>query len=113
MITLQCTLGIVVTNLPVLRPLLFKRSFNSSNGSSHNPSNTRAWIARPGYAKGSIPLYDGPDFRDIQVTGGGPGLRHEGFDHEILKSVEVRVESQSVLSSAQSSRFGSIRNGSK
>ena len=97
-ITLQCTLGIVVTNLPILRPLLFRRSFGSS--SDHASRNGRSWVQRSQHTKG-IPLYEVPEYRGhTMVTGGGDfgntnGFQN-GFQNGILKSVEVRVESESV-----------------
>jgi hypothetical protein len=93
-ITLQCTLGIVVTNLPILRPLLFRRSFGSS--SDHTSRNGRSWAQRSQHGKG-IPLYEVPEYRGhTMVTAGGDFGEMNGFGNGIMKSVEVRVESESV-----------------
>jgi hypothetical protein len=108
MITLQCTLAIVVANLPILRPLLFKRSFSGSTGSTTHRTRSHSgpsWMSRSTYAKGSIPLHDYAGH--TQVTVGGPGVGTPFYNNGIMKSVEVRVESQSFISSAESSRNGS------
>jgi hypothetical protein len=113
MITVQCTLAITVTNLPILRPLLFTRSFGSQSGSSHANSRTgasggRSWVQRSGH-KGSIPLYDYGNHVQVSAGPRAPTL-HNPFDNYgngIMKSVEVRVESSSVISSDGSTRKGS------
>ena len=107
-ITLQGTLGIVATNLPILRPLFFRRSFGSSNQSgAYGPGSGHRlpWVKSP--PPQSIPLYEMPnsDYGGHAVVSSGvrPGER-ENTEHaletgKILKSVEVRVQTQSATSS--------------
>jgi hypothetical protein len=112
-ITLQCTLGIVVTNLPILRPLFFTRSFGN-HGSSHthgHGTTTGGTIHGPTWVNGQrqkgIPLYDVAEYgAHTTVSGGTPTTVVENALEAgmIMKSVEVRVQSESVPSSINSSR---------
>lgn len=105
-ITMQCTLGVVVTNLPILRPLLFRRSFTRSTDDGSR-SGGRSWVQRTQSGKKGIPLYEVPEYLGHTSISGGGDLGIERHDNEILKSVEVRVESESIGSSTIS------RSGSK
>jgi hypothetical protein len=104
-ITLQCTLGIFVTNLPILRPLIFTRSFGDSTDEG---TRRDRWTQRSQHAK-AIPLYEVPEYlgRTMVSAGGDVAKGDPRYDNDILKSVEVRVESASVGSSIES------RNNSK
>ncbi len=99
-ITMQCTLGLVVTNLPILRPLLFRRSFMSSTDDGSR-SGGRSWIQRTqdGHGRKGIPLYEVPEYMNHTSVSAGKDLGMERHDNGILKSVEVRVESESFESS--------------
>lgn len=107
MITLQTTLGVVVTNLPILRPLIFKRSFAGSSDQTHG-TNGRSWTARSNHerSKGAIQLYEVPEYgkHAATVSAGGDIEKGKGLKNEIMKSVEVRVESESVENSSIESR---------
>jgi len=110
MITLQCTLGIFVTNLPILRPLIFKRSFANSSDQTHatngRTSNGRTWTNHE-RSKGAIQLYEVPEYGKHAVTVSAGGDLEKGpkvFENGIMKSVEVRVESESVDASSIDSR---------
>ena len=108
MITLQCTLGIFVTNLPILRPLIFKRSFAHSSDQTH-ATNGRTWTTRSNHerSKGAIQLYEVPEYGQHAVTVSAGGDIEKGpkvFENGIMKSVEVRVESESVENSSIDSR---------
>jgi hypothetical protein len=113
-ITLQCTLGIVVTNLPILRPLFFTRSFgnhSSTNGhvTNNGTNNNRTWANQQ---KKGIPLYDVPEYGGHAIVSAGQERKSTENVLEagmILKSVEVRVHSESVPSSVHSG----VRNESK
>lgn len=101
MITVQTTLGIVVTNLPILRPLIFKRSFAHSSDQTH-ATNGRSWTTNE-RSKGAIPLYEVPEYA-ATVSAGGDIEKGKAFENGIMKSVEVRVESESVENSSIDSR---------
>lgn len=108
MITLQTTLGVVVTNLPILRPLIFKRSFAGSSD-QRTGTNGRTWTRRSNHerSKGAIQLYEVPEYGQHAaiVSAGGDIEKGKVFENGIMKSVEVRVESESVdLSSIDSRR---------
>ena len=99
-ITMQCTLGVVVTNLPILRPLLFRRSFTSSTDDDSR-SGGRSWIQRTqnGHGRKGIPLYEVPEYMNHTSVSAGGDLGMERYDNGIMKSVEVRVDSESIESS--------------
>jgi len=97
-ITLQCTLGIVATNLPILRPLFFRRAITSGSGSGEGYTNTSRggtgnWSRK---SKGAIMLYEVPDYvgNKASVSAREDDLERSQSGSEILKSVEVRVDSE-------------------
>jgi hypothetical protein len=95
---MQCTLGVVVTNLPILRPLLFRRSFTSSHDEGSR-SGGRSWVQRTQTGRKGIPLYEVPEYRGHTSVSGGVDLGMGNHENGIMKSVEVRVESESFDSS--------------
>lgn len=109
--TLQSTGGIIVTNLPILRPLFFARSFGSSSGgTSSNHANASHRINRLSWANRQrdrgIPLHDMPEYGSHAVVSSGDAPHgHSPESAEsgaVLKSVEVRIYSESVPSSIHS-----------
>ena len=90
-------MGIVATNLPILRPLIFTRSF--SGGSTEGGTRGRSTHLRSQNGK-AIPLYEVPEYGGHTVVSAGRDKGSEAtLENGIMKSVEVRVESESVNSS--------------
>jgi hypothetical protein len=108
--TLQSTGGIIVTNLPILRPLFFARSFGSSSGGTSSNSNAPHRTNRLSWANRQrdrgIPLHDMPEYGSHAVVSSGDAPHgHSPESAEsgaVLKSVEVRIYSESVPSSIHS-----------
>lgn len=108
-ITLQCTLGIVVTNLPILRPLFFSRSFANHGSTGHVTGTTNGTSGGVAWSKGprtkGIPLYDVAEYGGHAIVSTGDIGQDNSLEAGmILKSVEVRVHSESVASSIHSGR---------
>jgi hypothetical protein len=108
--TMQCTVGIVATNLPILRPLFFTRSFGSSNAGTYNTDTARngtnnglPWVKRT--RDGSIPLDDLLVYGNHATVSAGETRQSQEHVLEsgaVLKSVEVRIETESAPSSIHS-----------
>jgi hypothetical protein len=64
-------------------------------------SGGRSWIQRTqdGHGRKGIPLYEVPEYMNHTSVSAGKDLGMERHDNGILKSVEVRVESESFESS--------------
>jgi hypothetical protein len=103
---IQGNLGIMAANIPILRPLFFARSFGSSAGStpagnsSGGSNHGLPWSKR----QRGIPLGDvGGEYNGHNTVVSG-GLSRTSTEHileagSFMKSVEVRVETTSAVSS--------------